>query len=166
MALPCLKRYIIDYRNIPGTYVTSTWPLTFQTLLLSSFHNPDSAVTYIAAKDINTYDSLIQNKSYFLGPEWDIGMFDISVIRPKKKYFNLPDQGYRKLTTSQQNFVADSASFNPATIKILFENTVASKINDSISSISISIVNNSGKIIPSITDAGHPTYLSYHILDP
>ena len=159
------KCYIIDYRNIPRVYIANTWPLTFQTLLLSSFLNPDSALTYIATKDMNAYDLLIQDKSYFLGPEWDISMFDARANRIKKRYFNLPDKGYHKLTTSQQNFAADSASFNAANIKISILDKIARKINDSISTIAISIVNNSGKIIPSIPDGEHSTYLSYHVYD-
>src|SRR5207249_3455230 len=64
------KRYIVEYRNVPKSYIQNTWPVTFQTLLLSSFHSPDSALTYIATKDIHSFDSLINDRSYFLGPEW------------------------------------------------------------------------------------------------
>lgn len=156
------KRYIADYKNIP-MYISNSWPLPFQTLILSSFKSPTNAVSYTFAKDINIYDSIIQNKSFFLGPDWSMGMFREGIN--KKNYFHLPANGYRKLTTSQQNFAADSGSFNSATVTISIVNNRAVKINDSISAIYIHIVNNAGKIIPSIPDSKHPTQLSYHLFD-
>ncbi|MBA3285106.1 MAG: hypothetical protein M3Q95_11905 [Bacteroidota bacterium] len=160
------KRYIIDYRNIPYSYISNNWPITFQTLLLSSFRNPDSAVTYIATKDINAYDTLIRDKSFFLGPEWRIEMYNIGTNRIKKHYFNLPEEGYRKITTSQKDFIGDSASFNASTVRIILLDSVVRKINDSLSFVIVKIVNNSGKVIPSIPDSENATFLTYHLVDP
>src|SRR5207247_1248486 len=38
-------------------------------------------------------------------------------------------------------------------------------INDSLKTVTVKIINNSGKKIPAIPDGGHPTYLTYHIYD-
>ncbi len=156
------KRYIID-RRVEPMFISNTWPITFQTLILSSFNNPNAAVSYIFADDINMYDSLIKNKSVFLGPEWSIEAFGSKIN--KEHYFHLPSNGYRKLTTSQQNFIADTSSFNASTISIFIKNNKAIKINDSLSAIYIYIANNSGQVIPSIPASSHPTFLSYHVVD-
>ncbi len=159
------KRYIVDYKNIPREYMANTWPITFQTLLLSSFQSSNNSQSFIATNNINSFDSLIPDPTYFLGPEWGIDMFDYPDNRIKKKYFNLPEKGYRKLTTSQQNFLADSSLFNASKIKIVPLGTRLSLINDSLAYITVKIINTTGIKIPSIPEGNHAMFLSYHIYD-
>ncbi|MCX6274950.1 MAG: hypothetical protein NTV09_07065 [Bacteroidetes bacterium] len=157
------KKYIISDKNVPRTYIRNTWPVTFQTLLLSSFNNPDSAKSFIILQDVNSCDSLISNPNYFLGPEWDIQMFNASDNKIRKSYFNFPSKGYRKLTTSQQYFSAPDSVFNAGTISISPVDSVVFSNFDSVVIVKLKISNTSTNLIPAIPDSPNSTLLSYHV---
>jgi hypothetical protein len=143
--------------------VENSWPLTFQTLLLSSFTHPDSSMSYIVANSINDFDSLLQTPDYFLGPEWGLEMFNYTDNKLNKKYFNLPEKGYRKITTSQQDFDPNDSVFNSTSIIPRESMVYATK--DSILFTSVKITNLSKHVIPAIPKTADATYLCYHISD-
>ncbi len=157
------RRYIIGTKNIPRNYVANTWAITFQTLLLSSFTHADSAMTYISAHDVNSYDSLIKDPNYFLGPEWEIGMFNASANKIRKNYFNLPGKGYKKLATSL-NSILDSA-FTNSSIHLYATDTILYSTNDTFTVASLKIVNTSGIMIPALPRNESAVHLSYHLYD-
>lgn len=159
------RRYIIDKKNVPLRLLPNTWPIPFQTLLLSSFQHPDSAMSCIAAPGINAWDSLLTSPGYFLGPEWAVEMFNYSDNRLRKQYFNLPEKGYRKLTTSQQYFSASDSVFNGATVSLVPDEQVLYSTTDSVLFTSLKLVNSTKEIIPALADTDHSTFLSYHLAD-
>ena len=159
------KKYIVSDRNVPRQYIRNTWPLTFQTLLLSSFTDPGSAQSTIVLPDINSCDSLIAYPANFLGPEWSIEMFNYAANKLPKKYFNLPEKSYRKLTTSQQSFTAPDSIFNSSTILIKPTDSILVSSNDSIIIPVLEISNSSKEIIPAIPDNKAATWLCYHLFD-
>jgi hypothetical protein len=112
---------------------------------------------------MNDYDSLLKNPDYFLGPEWGIDMFDYPDNKIKKEYFNLPSLGYRKLSSSQINF-SDSI-FNPSNIKIVPVDSIVNCTKDSFVVAKLKIENSSTAIIPSLPDAEHNIFITYHLYD-
>jgi len=96
-------RYIIDNDSLPA-FIGNHWPLPFQTLILSSLHGPESSVTYISGETTDSYDSFLNNPGNFLGPAWWPGMFNYPETKLPERFFNLPNKGYRKLSTIQSGF--------------------------------------------------------------
>jgi hypothetical protein len=159
------KRYIVDRKTFPLLLARSTWALPFQTLLFSSFASPDSAMSCIVAPEINTYDSLLKAPDYFLGPEWAINMFDFSNNKLRPRYFNLPAQGYRKLTSSQQNFSDQMKMIDSSSVSIKPMESILYSTHDSVLFTSVKITNLSDVVIPAIPGLENATYLCYHISD-
>ncbi|MEO8086753.1 MAG: hypothetical protein ABI763_08040 [Bacteroidota bacterium] len=159
------KRYIVDIKNYPDILWGSRWTLPFQTLLLSSLENPDSAMTCIVAPEINAYDSLTSTPAYFLGPEWFIDMFNFKDNQLRKQYFNLPEAGYRKLTTTQRNFFVPDSVFNSSSVSLFPMEPVIYASSDSVYFSSVRIINSTNATIPAIPDNVNSTFLSYHIKD-
>jgi hypothetical protein len=91
------RRYIIEKKNLPE-FIENSWPITFQTLLLSSIPHQDSSVTYITGETVESYNTFLLDSGSFLGPEWAPDMFNYAANKLPPRYFNLPNKGYRKLT--------------------------------------------------------------------
>lgn len=159
------RKYIIDDRNFPGRLMINTWVLPFQTLVYSSFVHPDSALTCIVAPEVNAYDSLLKTPGYFLGPEWGIDMFDYDDNRLRKNYFNLPEKGYRKLTTSQAGSFPPDSLLKEDGVFLEPQENIVYATKDTLLFTSVKIINNTNEVIPAIPDHLSPTYVSYHMVD-
>jgi hypothetical protein len=158
------RKYIVCNSNVPGLYVDNTWPIPFETLLLSSLEKPDSAVTVFATRKTDVYDELIKDPAFFLGPEWDVNMFNIPGWLIRKEYFNLPEKGYLKLNTPTQEYTSgDSAFFNKANFTISPLQEIYYSNSDSFLVAEVKIENKSGKKISSFIKSDTTTYLSYHL---
>jgi hypothetical protein len=157
------KKYIICSANVPELYVDNIWSLPFETLLLSSLENPDSAVTVFATKDVDKYDDLIKDPNYFLGPDWAVDMYDDPGCYIRKEYFNLPAKGYLKLNSPQKYSPEDSIYFNRKNVTIhpLRETYFCNEGSFTVAEVNIE--NRSNKKIPSMIRLYPATFLTYHL---
>ena len=155
-------KYILDKRNVP-IFIENSWPITFQTLLLSSLKHPDSAETFISGKTTESYNSFLYSPASFLGPEWAPDMFSYGANKLPTRYFNLPERGYRKITTSQSGFDASDSLFNNVFINLKFDDTVLTSKRNSQVFLGVTIFNSTGKVIPAIPDGEPATLLSYRL---
>jgi len=159
------KKYILNEANLPMLYTWVSWTLPFETFLYSDLHSTDSAVTFFATERVNRYDSLLTDSSVFLGPEWDVYMFNYSANKLNKKYFRLPSLGYKKLNTSQTDSLFHENIFSPENIRVSsIEQSVTSE-HDTFVVVPVTIKNSSGEVLRSVRDGDHSVSLSYHLYD-
>ncbi len=159
------KRYLLEDKNYLWQVAWTRWTFPFETFLYSAMQNPDSAVTYFVSDNLSKYDSLMQDKTVFLGPEWDAYMFNYPANKLNKKYFRLPDLGYRKINTAQTDSIVMDSLLNNQAVKLypLMESIKSDM--DLFVIMPFVIENKSGKVIPSFRQAANSISLSYHIYD-
>jgi hypothetical protein len=156
------KKYLISIDNYPWKFAWATFTLPFETLMYQSVEDPGNSVTYFITPEINKYDSMIQDPSFFLGPEWDVFQFNWPDTKLKKKFFDLPDKGYRKLSTEQdKNF--DETVFTKENVSISLPQTTYKSLADSFIVVPLKINNRSGKLIHSVRRGENHVDIAYHI---
>jgi hypothetical protein len=74
-----------------------TWSVGYETLLLSSYDDPNQARTLLIVPSFDRYNHLMQaSENRWFGTVW--GDLDTWVLPTFKKYFPLPDMQYRQVT--------------------------------------------------------------------
>ncbi|MGQ0829459.1 MAG: hypothetical protein ACT4ON_13810 [Bacteroidota bacterium] len=157
------KKFLISAQNFQWQIGWISWSLPFETALYSAIEGPDSAVTFFVTDEMNKYDSLINKKNVFFGPEWAITWFGSQNLN--RNYFHFPSTGYKKLTTSQADTSFSEEVFNKNNVQII---PVKEKIYcdpDSFVYVPIRIINLSEKALASIPKGDEPIFLSYHVYD-
>ncbi|MEI6817684.1 MAG: hypothetical protein WCL14_13825 [Bacteroidota bacterium] len=157
------KKYLLNLKNIPIDVVTIQGFIPFETMLYSSLQNPDSAVTFYWANDINQYDSLLNRENGFLGPDFCVTWFTTNNMN--RKYYHLPKTNYMKVNTPQTAPDFQESIFNNknVTLQALKSEIHSSTYNFVVAPIKIT--NTSGKTIYSTPDGPHPIFITYHIYD-
>ena len=155
------KKFLINTRNFPWQITWITWGFPFETALYSALDGRDSVVTFFTTTDMNAYDSLINKKNIFLGPQWAITSFGSQNLN--KKYFHFPSSGYQKLNSSQADSIFDESIFNKSNILIIPEKDVYYPDADSFIVAPVLIRNLSGVKLSSTYGESNPVSISYHI---
>ncbi len=155
------KKYLINVANIPLDIVAVQGFLPFETLLYSSLHAPDSAVTFFWREDMHEYDSLLNINKIFLGPDFAPTRFRTDLLN--KEFYRLPAGSYRKVNTSQADTVFHESLFDEKNVRL--SSAAASVHSNSLNFIiaPIKILNTSGNTIFSTPDAKNPVRMSYHL---
>jgi hypothetical protein len=82
------NRFIIQEDLVPMQVLGTGWSSSFETLLLSSLHHPDSAITLLIHSNPSQFNWLQRDDAYLT--QWDIWYGD----EIPKKYFNLKNSRY------------------------------------------------------------------------
>jgi hypothetical protein len=155
------RKYLISTMNYPWEYTWVTWSLPFETLMYSSLENPDDAVTYFIAWDINGYDDIIGKKNVFLGPEWSPTWFESHNMN--KKFFNLPSGGYIKMNSPSTDSTFDLSNFNKDNFRLEAVEDVYYTDFDTIVVPEVKLINKTNYKYHSLKDQGYETYISYRM---
>ncbi len=155
------KKYLLNIRNIPLNIVSLQGFISFETLEYSSLQSPDSALNFYWTDDMNKYDSILNQKNIFLGPDFCVAWFTTNNMN--RKYFRLPSTGYLKVNTSQADTSFHESFFNNKNVRLEAVKETVHSNNYQFVIAPIRIINTSGKTIFSTPDGKHPVYLTYHI---
>ncbi|OFX23243.1 MAG: hypothetical protein A2033_04150 [Bacteroidetes bacterium GWA2_31_9] len=153
-----VRKGLIEPKNLPWNILHSSWAIPFESLLMSSLDDPDSAVTFNSHhhKDLNK----INVNGLFLGANFKLYWDSDSI---NKSYFNLPKYGYKYINTHQSEIITNDSIFNKNQINIEPISNEYYCDNDSIVVIPIKIINKSSIKINSITTSNYSLLLSYHL---
>jgi len=95
------RKFIVNEENINWDIVTVDWDMGFESLVISSIPNPDSALTFYTAKDMNKYDKSQNDTNLFIGVGFCPLWFTSNSFNPD--YFHLKNTFYRKLNSNQDS---------------------------------------------------------------
>lgn len=105
-----IRKAVVSAHLIPWGYAQTHWTLPFETLLISSMVDPDSAVTVFAEEPMEKAESCMDDETRFIGPAWNIcafglSQFDTTLYRlpsgPYRIVSLLPDSTYRPRGTAR-----------------------------------------------------------------
>jgi hypothetical protein len=157
------KKYILSTKSIPNNIIFYHQFFPYETMLYSSLPSPDSALTFYPTDNVNQFDSVIHDKTLFLGTPWD--PFSAKSTTINRNYYHLPATEYMKLNTSQADSSFHESDFNNKNVILKsLSNEVHSNVYNFII-VPIKITNTSGHIINSIPDGEHPVMLTYHLFN-
>jgi hypothetical protein len=159
-------RYLLDTKNYPWSYAWVSFSLPFETLVYQAVEDQTNSVTYSVFPDIDAYDTLInKDPTCFLGPEWHINMFNKPRPSLNKKYFPLPQLGYKKLNSSQDTPGFTEQFFDTNNVDIEIHASSFSAGIDPVVVVPVTIKNKSGHLLRSTPGVNNKIFLSYHLLD-
>ncbi len=159
------RRYLIDEVNYPWRIAWTAFSLPFETLMYQAVEDPANPVTYYVTSDFPKLEKFLKDSSVFLGPSWDFLMFSFTRGSLNKKYFNLPNKGYRKLSTLQDDSLFNQAVFSPENVKLEVLNKTYYSNYNSFIIVPVKITNMTGNKIPSIRTDKTSLSLSYSVSD-
>lgn len=157
------KRYLIETTNYPWKVAWTTFSLPFETLLYQAVEDPENPITYTVTNGISRFDSLRKDESFFLGPEWDIQMFNHEQRQLNERYFNLPNLGYRSLSSSQEDSTFNDDLFNKENLILSLPQKSFKSNSGSFIVVPVKIVNKTQNIFHSFRTDKKSTAFAYHI---
>jgi archaellum component FlaF (FlaF/FlaG flagellin family) len=157
------EKFILNTHNIPDNIIFFHQFMPYETMLYSALQSPDSALTFYPADNMNKFDSLLSDKTLFLGVPWDPMSAKSTTIN--QKYYHLPLTNYVKANTSQADTSFHESIFNNKNVSINNINFEVHSNGNKFMIVPIKILNSSGQTIRSIPDALYPVFLSYHLYD-
>ncbi len=155
------KKYLLNLKNIPLNIAALQGFISFETLLNSSLQSPDSAMSFYWTDDMKKYDSLLNKKDVFLGPDFCVTWFTSNNMN--RRYFRLPSTGYVKVNSSQADSSFHEEYFNAKNVHLQAMQEVIHSNNYEFVIAPIRIQNTSSKTIFSTPDCPHPVYMTYHV---
>lgn len=139
----------------------STWAFPYETLLNSALAGPDSAVSIYIANDMAQFDSIINDPQLMLGADWCRFCSRTNTIN--SNYFKIKPGPYYKINTNQGLIGKLPEKLQGIELKPLQEKIYSA--TDTFIITQIELINNSGRVFPSMKNDTVNIGLDYHIYD-
>jgi|GEM_PF-1022427 len=152
---------LLSMVNFPWGIGWATWAFPYETLLNSALPSPDSAVTAYVADNMARFDSIINDPQLFIGPDWC--QFCSRTDKLNQNYFRIKPGSYFKINNNQALFGQLPDKLEGIEL-ISHDEKVYSK-SDTLIITYVKIVNNTGKVIPSMKNDTMNIGLKYRIYD-
>lgn len=93
------RKFIVSEKNMDWDKIWMNWDICFQSLIVSSLNNPDSALTFITLKDTSKYkERTFKDSTAFIGVSFAPFLYPTTTF--PKKFFHLKNTSYRIVTTN------------------------------------------------------------------
>jgi hypothetical protein len=153
---------IVSSANINWDSIWVSWDLSFQSLLLSSSQNPQQSKTFFTC-DVDSTRKIFTSEANcfyntFFSPTWFKPPF------ANKKYYMLRSSSYTCLNSPQDSLFKDSLLSNK-NVEILAENKTFYLFKNSFRTVPVTVVNNTGALLPSTPKGDKQVNLTYRILN-
>lgn len=149
----------IDGRGFQWAYLYGTWPLAFESILVSAVNGPEKSVTLFCGAEPLGLDTLYHKENTFLGPDWNPLWFKSDKL--DTTYFRFEPEGYTKLYSVMPDSVW--RSFGPSDIVLSPVDSVVRMVHDRFTVTHLLITNNSGTTFGSLSGDGSPLRFTYKI---
>ena len=151
----------VDGRGFQWAYLYGTWPLAFESILVSAINGPEGSVTLFCGAEALRLDTVYHQKNAFLGPDWNPLAFKSD--RLDTTYFHFDPEGYTKLSSVMPDSVR--RSFRPGDIVLTPVDSVLRMVHDRSTVGTLRITNNTGLTLGSISEDENPLRLTYRIFN-
>ena len=155
------KKFVMSYKNVDWDGLWVAWDFPFQSLIVSSLADPDSAITFYATDDSSKYTPQIYTDSTTLvGVPWSPFWFASTTL--PTKYFKLKNTLYRNMNTLQDSsFYAEK--FTNQNMELHVFDKQYCFWHDQNAKISVSISNKSTNVFYSRLAMKQQSYLGYRV---
>lgn len=155
-----IHKGIVDDGSLPWILTGGSWPLAFESALVSGCHGPLEATTLYCSTEEQHLDTMYTHGNAFLGPNWMPLWFTSDHLTPV--YFIFHQQGYSQVNTS----ISDSTLRVVANdISMLPEDTLVRMLPDRYTVVHVRIANRSAVRLGSLSADGRPLRLRYRLYD-
>jgi len=155
-----VQKGIVSDRSLPWSITYGSWPLAFESALVSARHRPEEAVTLFCGPEVPHLDTVYHRGNVFLGPNWMPLWFTSDNLNPA--YFVIREQGYTQVNSATPDSVLVASL--PA-IHMSAEDSVVHMLHDRYTLAHLHIMNRSVTRLGSLSADGSPLRLRYRMYD-
>ena len=156
-----IRKGIVSERSLPWIYMHGSWPLAFESALVSGRYGPQEATALYCSSEEQHLDTMYHHGNAFLGPNWMPIWFTSDHLNPS--YFVFHHRGYVQVNTPMPDSVL--LGLSPATISVHSEDSVVRMLPDRYTVVRLRVANNSGFRLGSLSADGNPLRLHYRMYD-
>ena len=151
---------IVNEGSLPWALTFGSWPLAFESALVSGCHGPEEATTLYCTTEEQHLDTMYARGNAFLGPNWMPLWFTSDHLNPS--YFKFHHRGYALVNTEMPD---SSFGATIARVSILPEDTVVRMLPARRTLVHVRIANRSAVRLGSLSADGTPLRLRYRLYD-